>query len=105
MSIIQKLNGSYPNLFNKRDEEDVEEGEGLEGEISLKEDVSSNEEYGGFASKWNWISWVDRISEVTRLNWYQVYDMQINEFLNIMCYIIDKTAEEKRQIEEWKRKH
>jgi hypothetical protein len=31
--------------------------------------------------------------------------MQIKEFLNIICYVIDKANEENRQIEEWKRKH
>nr|DAH83136.1 MAG TPA: hypothetical protein [Bacteriophage sp.] len=29
-----------------------------------------------------------------------IYDMQIKEFLNIICYVIDKANEENRQIEE-----
>lgn len=39
------------------------------------------------------------------MSWHQIYDMQIKEFLNTICYIIDKANEEHRQIEEWKRKH
>jgi hypothetical protein len=31
--------------------------------------------------------------------------MQIQEFLNIICYLLDKGKEEKRQIDLWKAKH
>ena len=31
--------------------------------------------------------------------------MNIYEFFNILCYSIDKANEEKRQLENWKRKH
>lgn len=105
MQSISRINGQYPNLFNKGDEEDAEEGERSSEEVSIKEDDRSVSENSEFGAKWNWVCWIDRVSEVTRLNWHQVYDMYIQEFLNIICYLIDKGNEEKRQIEEWKRRH
>ena len=39
------------------------------------------------------------------ISWFDVYKIQIIVFLNVVCFLIDKSNEEKRQIEEWKRKH
>lgn len=105
LQIIRELNHSYPNLFNAGDEEIDEKGERSSKEISITEEDSSGETNSEFSQKWNWICWIDRVSEVTRLNWHQVYDMQIQEFLNIICYLLDKGKEEKRQIDLWKAKH
>mgnify|MGYP003289428349 CR=1 FL=1 len=48
---------------------------------------------------------IDRVSEITRYNWGEVLKMNIFEFLNILCYGRDKNEEQKRQIENFKRKH
>jgi hypothetical protein len=34
------------------------------------------------------------------MNWHQVYNLNIKEFLNIICYLIDKSQEESRKIDE-----
>ena len=47
---------------------------------------------------------VDMVSETCRCEWGKVYDMNIYEFFNIMAYRTDKKNEEKRQIEEYKRR-
>lgn len=103
--LIATINSEYPSLFGKRDEEEIEENkEQIRKEKDSKES-DTDETVTPFTQKWSWIIWIDKVSEVTKFNWHQVYDMQIKEFLNTICYVIDKANEENRQIEEWKRKH
>ena len=45
---------------------------------------------------------MDRVSEITRLTWPEVYSMAIIETLNIYSYALDKAAEERRQLKGFK---
>lgn len=103
--LIASINAEYPTLFGKGDEEETKENQGQTGKEETSEELNTDETINPFTQKWSWIIWIDKVSEVTRFNWHQIYDMQIKEFLNIICYVIDKANEENRQIEEWKRKH
>lgn len=47
---------------------------------------------------------VDRVAETVNDSWDKVYEMNIYMFFNILSYRQDKQAEEKRQIELYKRK-
>jgi hypothetical protein len=72
------------------------------------EEGGEEETSGGdseFGIRWKWIATVDRVSETIRDSWEKVFDMNIYEFFNVLCYSIDKANEEKRQLEMWKRKH
>ena len=40
-----------------------------------------------------------------RMDWNAVYKMPAMEFLNVICYIQDKTEEEKRELDKWKKKN
>lgn len=40
-----------------------------------------------------------------RTDWDMVYKMPAMEFLNVVSYIKDKTEEEKREIEKWKKRN
>lgn len=48
---------------------------------------------------------VNNITDVTHIGWYEVFEMNIIEFLNITCYIRDKNNWEKEQMEKWRRAH
>lgn len=50
-----------------------------------------------FTEKWGWIAVIDRVSEITRLTWRDVFSMAIMEVLNIYSYGVDKDAERERQ--------
>lgn len=47
---------------------------------------------------------MDCVSETTRLDWHQVWDMGVTEFFNIVSYSRDKAEHERQQIEKWKQK-
>lgn len=46
---------------------------------------------------------IDMVSELTRDSWDNVLKKNIYEFLNLVCYIKDKKAMEKNEIEKMKR--
>lgn len=59
----------------------------------------------GFHDKWGWVSCVDRVSQTMRTDWDTVYRMPAIEFLNVICYIRDKTEEERAAMEKWQKRH
>jgi hypothetical protein len=75
-------------------------GQGEEGE-----DLEDDSRAGGFSEKWGWIANVDAVSETCRCSWNEVWQMTAMEFLNILCYRMDKIAKEQEEIEKWKRTH
>ena len=97
---VGKINQGFPNLFNKAGSEDT--GQGDEGE-------TAEEAAGGgidlFQEKWGWVANVDEVSKTCRCCWDDVWNMNVVEFLNIICYIKDRAAKEKEDIEKWKRGH
>lgn len=47
---------------------------------------------------------VDCVSETYRCDWGKVFGMNVYEFCNVLAYRTDKKNEEKRQIEEYRRR-
>ena len=72
------------------------------------EDEDSDEEAegnGGFAKKWIWIYYVDKVSEAMRIDWPSVFKLGVYEFLNVMSYVKDKADWEQQEAEKYKKKH
>ena len=90
-------------MFHKGYEEDDEEDEEQGGERKDGNGNQRNGEGQGFNEKWNWVYLVDCVSETCRCSWDEVFNKNIYEFFNILSYRKDKKAEEKRQIEMYKR--
>ena len=97
---ICQINQRFPNLFNKGDSEDSEQGN--EGETD-ETDAGGNGD--SFQDKWGWIANVDEVSETCRCSWDDVWKMDAVEFLSIICYKRDKAAKDKEELEKWKRTH
>ena len=55
-----------------------------------------------FAERWGWTHAVDQVSETMRIPWPDVYRLEVIEFLTTLCYIRDKRAWEKSEIEKYK---
>jgi hypothetical protein len=79
----------YGNLFDKKDEEDDE---------TTEEEVTPTD-------KWVWVRCIDRVSETTKLNWYEVLEMNCLFFFNILCYTKDKADEQEKAINKYRQKH
>ena len=40
-----------------------------------------------------------------RVSWNEVFKMSAIEFLNIICYCIDKAEDQRRQIKKWQKEN
>lgn len=90
---VANYNKRYSTLFGLETEEDgKEDATGTENE-----DERSEGNAEGFGNKWTWQYMVDNVAHLTNLNFYQVYDMNITEFLNYCCYLQDKHNWEKSE--------
>lgn len=103
-SIVKQLNDGYPTLFQKDAKKDVSKGKGSDEEGGTDES-DGNDQDGSFGAKWQWVSWVSAVSKELGISWFDTYKIQVVVFLNVICFLIDKSNEEKRQLEQWKRKH
>ena len=96
---VEGLNRQFPNLFP--DPGEATEGEGGEGD--------AGEDSGGggdtFDDRWGWTAAIDRASETARCSWDAMLEKPAVEFLNILCYRIDRDAKQKADIERWKKTH
>ena len=91
-------------MFGEKDEEVEEEDE--QGTTGTSATSNRRGEQGNeFSKKWGWTYWIDIVSETTREPWSKVYEMNPYFFFNTLSYRKDKDAEEKRQLDEWRRKH
>lgn len=86
----------YSNLFGQEIEED-EADQGTED--------GDGEGIGGFGSRWGYVAMIDRVSEAMKINWHEVMDLNVYEYLNVLSYLRDKAEDEKRRLEQFRRKH
>ena len=94
---MDSLTSQYPVLFGA-------DGKETEGQDEEGDDVGADSG-SSFRDVWGWVSAVDRVSQTMRTEWDKVYKMPAMEFLNVVSYIKDKTEEEKREIEKWKKRN
>ena len=97
---ISNLNATYSHLFGTAVEETTEGKQGNgQGE--------DNGETGGnsFADKWNWMYSIKQVSDMVHSPWDVVFQMNIIEFLNILCFVKDYNREVERINKERINKH
>ena len=80
------------------DEEGGEEGEGQSQEKGTDDADRGNRQL-------IWFALVDEVAEVTRTEWEKVFGYEITYFFNVITFARWKAEREKKQAEEWKRKH
>ena len=97
---IAEFNKNYPNLLGVDDKESKDSTEETGTDGSEKDSDGQS-----FGTKWNLIYLVDIVSEVMKMDWHRVYELNIVEFLTVVCYYNDKAQYEKEQIKLWKQKN
>ena len=95
---IKNFNQSYSELFGGNGISNHEQ-EGEEGDAQHAEGSED------FHAKWGWVAHVDAVSEATHETWERVWQMNLVEFLNIICYLKDKADFKNREIDKWRRTH
>lgn len=98
---IAEYNKNYPNLLGFDDEEQETksrtegEDDGTEGEDKTRD----------FLHKWKWQHLTDIVSDTMKIDWHKCYELNITEFLNIVCYAQDKIGYNNEQMKQWKTKN
>lgn len=99
-----EFNKKYPNLFGFEDEDGNVEGEESTDEEDVEGSDSEDNYITQFNKRWGFFSWAIQVKEVKSITLDEVYDINIIEFLNIMCYIKDKAELDRKQQEDYLKK-
>ena len=86
--------------MQKAGEED--EGQGDDGESG--EDREGDTEVGQF-NTFNWLYQIKKVSDLTKYDWGQVWDMNIYLFLNYLQFDNEYNKWERRELDRWKTTH
>ena len=101
--MVSRVQKSYPNLLlggsKETDEEDTETGE----EDTEKEDKEPQQSQLTISQ--GWLRMIERVSDLTKINWSNIYPMSILEFFNYLAYAISEDKRKEEQIKAWQKKH
>ena len=83
------------------DEEDNETGEADTEET--KEE--SQPQQSQLTISQGWLRMIERVSDLTKICWSDIYPMSILEFFNYLAYAISEDKRKEEQIKAWQKKH
>ena len=86
-------------------QETGEEEQGSGDDRETGEDREGDTTETGKFNTFNWLFQINRVSDRTKLNWTQVWDLQIYEFLNYLQFDIEYRKMEERELSKWKATH
>ena len=87
--------------MQEADQED--EGQGDDGEVEGNGERGT-EEVGGFNS-FNWLLLINKVSDRTKYNWGEIWEMNIYEFFNYLQFDLEYRKMEEREMQRWKASH
>ena len=87
--------------MQKTSEED--EGQGDDGE-SGEDREGDTAEVGQF-NTFNWLYQIKKVSDLTKYDWGQVWDMNIYLFLNYLQFDNEYNKWERRELDRWRATH
>ena len=93
--------GSFSDLLQTSNEED--EGQGDDGETG--EDTERSTTETGQFNSFNWLNLINRVSDRTKLNWTQIWDLNVFEFFNYLKFDIEYRKWEESELKKWKQNH
>ena len=85
------------------DEEDTETGE--EDTETENEKEESQPQQSQLTISQGWLRMIERVSDLTKINWSDIYPMSILEFFNYLAYAISEDKRKEEQIKAWQKKH
>ena len=52
-----------------------------------------------------WLRMIERVSDLTKINWSNIYPMSVLEFFNYLAYAVSEDKRKEEQIKAWQKKH
>lgn len=102
---VSDWNRQYPGLFGMEDKDGEQEGEGSDEEGESDDGDEPSTDASEFVRKWNLLILIDEVSDLTRLTYPQVFELEVGEFFTFACYARDKAEFNKERREEWQRRN
>ena len=103
--MVSRVQASYPNLLlggsQETDEKDTETGE-TDTEETEKE---SQPQQSQLTISQGWLRMIERVSDLTKINWSDIYPMCVLEFFNYLAYAVSEDKRKEEQIKAWQKKH
>ena len=87
--------------MQETDTEDEGQGDDRENGEDREGDTTETGKFNTF----NWLFQINRVSDRTKLNWTQVWELEIYEFLNYLQFDIEYRKWEERELSKWKTIH
>ena len=83
------------------DEEDNETGE----EDTEKEKEDKEPQQSQLTISQGWLRMIERVSDLTKICWSDIYPMSVLEFFNYLAYAVSEDKRKEEQIKAWQKKH
>ena len=104
--MVSRVQKSYPNLLlgggQETDEEDTEDTE-TDTEETEREEIQPQQSQLTISQ--GWLRMIERVSDLTKINWSQIYPMSVLEFFNYLAYAVSEDKRKEEQIKAWQKKH
>ena len=105
--MVHRVQKSYPNLLlgggKETDETDTEIGEEDTEEADKETEIQPQQSQLTISQ--GWLRMIERVSDLTKINWSDIYPMSILEFFNYLAYAISEDKRKEEQIKAWQKKH
>ena len=85
------------------DETDTETGEADTEET--KEENEKEHQQSQLTRAQGWLRMIERVSDLTKINWSDIYPKSVLEFFNYLAYAVSEDKRKKEQIKAWQKKH
>lgn len=83
------------------DETDTETGE----EDTETEKENEESQQSQLTISQGWLRMIERVSDLTKINWSDIYPMSVLEFFNYLAYAVSEDKRKEEQIKAWQKKH
>ena len=87
------------------DETDTETGEADTEETEKEEDKEGQPQQSQLTISQGWLRMIERVSDLTKINWSDIYPMSVLEFFNYLAYAVSEDKRKEEQIKAWQKKH
>lgn len=86
------------------DETDTENTEETT-ETEKEEDKDGQPQQSQLTISQGWLRMIERVSDLTKINWSDIYPMSVLEFFNYLAYAVSEDKRKEEQIKAWQKKH
>ena len=100
--MVQRVQKCYPNLLLGGSQETDEEDKEATEEDTEKENEPQQSQ---LTISQGWLRMIERVSDLTKINWSDIYPMSVLEFFNYLAYAVSEDKRKEEQIKAWQKKH